>query len=143
MKSKKVTVQKSVEINMYEAFDGQLFDTYNECLDYESDADEHYVELAEEIPQSKTWNACDVFPFFGCDDSIRAVKIRNMDDVNIINSLRKIREPYGKKELLTAKHIGTVQVFSFNDEFIEWHGTPEEMIADYIRLIDRLFKIKE
>ena len=138
-----VTIQQPVEVERWEAFDGRLFDNQKDCEKYERQEDSDYVVLSTEIPQSKTLVAVDAFPFFCGDTKIRAMKIRNMSDVAIINNLRKIRDAWGKSGELTAEHIGTVQVFSFAYDFIEWHGTPEEMKQSYCDMIDRIFEIKE
>ena len=127
--------------NKYIAYDGKVFDNYGDFHTYQFEEDLRLTELSSKIPQSKTWNACDEFPFFGCDDEIKAVKIMNMEHVNLINTLMDVRgDSYGRK--LTSDDIGTVHIFSFSSDFIDHLGTPDEMKRKYCYMIDRLFAIK-
>ena len=140
--------QITKEVVTYVADDGEIFNSEEECNKYEQTA-KFAINAAFnklELQRNEYVGDRDPFCMFGGEDDIVAVKVKNANDVEIINKwIASCYDAKCKSELLIgADAIGTIQLFCIYDFGNEiWRiGTPEElkkMFADGIdKLVDKL-----
>lgn len=128
MTTKKEEITKIEYVTTYIADDGTEFKSEEECRKYESTAEGVINAMFEKLPNQKTYDPINSeFPYFGCDDTVVAVKIRSMDDVEIVNKWLKRRDCHDGM-LIGAESIGSIHMFCIYDyDNCVWNmGTVEQ-----------------
>ena len=130
--------------NIYIANDGTEFKSEDECKKYEATAVCAINQMFDKIPKQITHSLGDSFGYgFGYDDSLYAIKIDSIEDVEVVNKwlLRSGDANENARSCIGADAVGTIQLFSSYDydNYIWNIGTPEKMKKDYCDCIDRLF----
>ena len=145
MKKNIETITVTKDIIHYEALDGTLFDSEEECMKYEKTAICAINGAFSQIPQTDVNG--DEFSneigSFSYDDTIHAVYIK---DVNALVVINKWLTSVKVDRLFSADDIGTIQLFDTYDDSDVWlMGTPEEYkkrMCDFIdnNLVNPLMK---
>lgn len=91
MKEVKETITKEVTVIKYQAFDGEKFDTEDECLKYENSA---AGVLLGKIDDFTVKSDCLFVPDDNDENKYKAVIPRNQHDIDVLNQLWKL---YGGK----------------------------------------------
>lgn len=131
---------------IYIANDGTEFATQEQCEEYEKTAQCAIEAAFKSLPMQCSHNIMDsgFFPYFGCDDSVYAIKIRNVNDLEIVN--KWLIETFGKHgdevACLGADAIGTIQLietYDYDNEFF-LVGTPESLREHFMKGVDRMIE---
>lgn len=147
MKTEERSIVKTEYVKIYIANDGTEFSNESECMKYEGSVDCAINAIFKSVPQQKTGSPDDVFPYFGYEDTIFAVKIRNCDDLEAVN--RWLSRRGGRDaNLYGVEAIGTIQLFCIYEyDNAYWSlGTPEgykKYLSDCVdKLISSLVEIE-
>ena len=125
MKEKITKVQKIEEIVTYVSNDGIEFETESECIRWEQREIKYKTkELIYQIPHVKT-DGYDSYLRCGTeDDEVLILKIRSIEDINIINTYSAL---CGSKVKLDNNAIGKLVILALDyDEYIWYADTEEE-----------------
>lgn len=101
MKEIKETITKEVTVTKYQAFDGEKFDTEEECQKYENSA---AGVLFCKIDDFTVKTDCAFEPDEGGENTYKAVIPRNQRDIDLLNQLWKL---YGGKSKEDLRFDGT------------------------------------
>ena len=144
MRKNVVYKQITKEVVTYVADDGTIFNSEEECNKYEQTAN-FAINVAFsklELQRNEYVGDRDPFCMFSCEDDVIAVKVKNANDVEIINKWIASRyDAKCKPELLIgAETIGTIQLFCIYDfDNGVWElGTPEDLKKMFIDGVDKL-----
>ena len=127
--------------NVYVANAGTEFSDEAECKKYEDTAICVINAMFQKIPHETNNSFCeykDMFSSFSCDDNMFAVKIRNADDVEVVN--KWIMSHGNCNSIIGPETIGTIQLFDVYDSCSVWNiGTPEQLKEKYSKAVDSLY----
>lgn len=140
MRTEKKEIQKIEYVTTYIAKDGTEFKSEDECRKYEATATCAIMEMLKKLPQQETYDPeNNGLPYFGCDDTLKAFKIRTIDDVETVNKWLLDLSPTGNKGMcLGADAVGTIQLFCiYNYDNDVWKlGSVDELKNTYLKAID-------
>lgn len=140
MRTEKKEIQKIEYVTTYIANDGTEFKSEEECKKYENTARCAINEMVKRIPRQDTYDSeNNGLPYFGCDDTVTAFKIRSVDDVEAVNKWLLDLDPVNCKSLcLGTETVGTIQLFClYNDGCDVWKlGSVEDLKNTYLKAID-------
>ena len=140
MEIKKIEVKKIEYVTTYIANDGTEFLSEDECKKYEKTARSVIHGMFKKLPIQITENLGEHDPFgcFSYDDTLYAVSVRNIDDVETVN--RWIMSHGNYNDPIGADTVGTIQLFDVYDSSSVWNiGTPYDLKKKYNEAIDKLF----
>ena len=124
--------------DVFIATDGKEFLSEDECKKYEGTCECAINEMFNKVPNQATWAGnVDEFCTFGYDDTIYAIKIRDLTDVEVVNKWLKYKDSSARG--IGADAIGTIQIFSGFDCYVNCLGTPDDLKQIYINAVDSLF----
>jgi hypothetical protein len=133
------TVEKIVG---YEAFDGCRFADVEECKKYENSA--LSVAKAVATHHEVNWQYSDsVFYMPDCEGKVVVYNIDSADTLFSINQYLNLMNK--ENSMISNKYIGSQVALEFPayDDYVYILGTKEEMIANYIERMEKLFGSKE
>ena len=127
---------------LYEAMDGEIFETESQCREYELEIQDKVFKEFEALPKhTQLIVDCGVLGYLDCDDSFHAIYISDRECMRKVNSyLNQFRITYVNdgEFPLTEEHIGTIQIITTNeDEGAVMWGTPANMKTAFYESIDR------
>jgi hypothetical protein len=104
-------IKQTYQVTKYQAEDGTIFDTKEECKKYDESAKcvlfGKYNDLV--IRQTDCYHLCD--PFGGSEDySVDVVKVNTKDDVDLILQLVYFYRPYLHKEDHREREVEVIKV---------------------------------
>lgn len=141
MEIKKKEIQRIEYKTAYVANDGTEFSNDEECRKYEQTAQCAINQAFNKLPQQSTFDPCGEtsFPYMGCEDTLNAVKIRNVNDLEVLNKWICSRPGFEDK-CLGAEAIGTIQlIVTYDYDNGVWClGTPEELKKKYADFVDEI-----
>lgn len=131
-------IQVPREFVKYIAKDGTEFGSEEECKKYEDTA-ECAIRAAVECIATKKCGVYTVadsgFPY--CYDGIfRAIKIRNVNDVEIVNKWI-LATNNSKCNCVSSNDIGRTLIFEEYDNWINACGDIDEMVQNYRRALEK------
>ena len=134
MKKNVETITVTKDIIHYEAFDGTIFDSEDECKQYEKTSQCAINGAFNQIPQTDVSGegVYDAIGSFSYDDTIHAIYVK---DINTLVTINKWFVSVGVGHLLSADDIGTIQLIDTYDGDVWLMGTPEEYkkrLCDFI-----------
>lgn len=123
--------------DVFIANDGTEFSSEDECRKYEGTCKCAINAMFEEIPQQKTYmDYVDKFQMFGSEDIMHAIKIRSLEDVEVVNKWIKSQD--ASNSGIGTDTIGTIQLVNQYDTCTYCFGTPEDLKKVYADAIDSL-----
>lgn len=140
MKTERKEIQKIEYVTTYIANDGTEFKNEEECKKYEATAECVINKMFKGLNLQETLLEDDynLTMFYG-DDSIYAVKIENLNQLEIVNKWIRMRSDdscFGYPDDV----IGTVQIIRETYDGTLWFlGTPEELKKSLSKVIDSFF----
>lgn len=141
MKIEKKEIQRIEYKNIYIANDGTEFSTAEECKKYEQTAQCAINQAFNKLPIQSTYDPSGSasFPYFGCEDTLNAVRIRDVNDLEIVNKWI-CSKPGFETSCLGAEAIGTIQlIVTYDYDNGVWClGTPEELKRKYANFVDEI-----
>lgn len=142
MRTEKKEIQKIEYEYTYIANDGTEFKSEDECRKYEETAKCAIFGAIKRLEYQETRcfaeRECDLFTSFSCDDNMYAFRIRNVDDLEVINRWIHLVNIAGDK--LGTDAIGTIQLINTycDDEDVWLIGTVEQFKERICKQIDKL-----
>ena len=123
--------------DVFIADDGTEFSSEDECRKYEGTCECAINAMFKEVPQQETYMDCaEPFQMFGCGDTMYAVKIRSLEDVEVVNKWIKYMDKNNTG--IGADTVGTIQLLNRYDSYVYVHGTPDDLKKVYAEGIDNL-----
>ena len=125
----------------YVADDGTEFKSEEECRKYEQTAQCAINAMFEKLPKQETFDPTGgSFPYFGSEETIIAVKVDTLNDVETINKWIMARKGNKSADCIGAESVGTIQLFGECDGDWLWRiGTPDELKKTCCEAIDTWF----
>jgi len=142
MTTKEQKIERIEIKKIYVADDGTEFQSEEECKKYEQTARCVINGMFHKLKIQKTYGVgdCEPFNFFGYEDCVYAVKIENMNQVEIVNKWMKSENScHINESYLGADAVGTIQLLSPFEGGVWVIGTPDELKETYNKAIDNLF----
>lgn len=139
MEKKVKTIQMPKEIIKYVANDGTEFGSEEECKKYEETA----ICAITAAVNGITVNSCcgdailDSGAPFCCDGFLRAIKIKNVDDVETVNRWIIALNKENKSNCITPNAIGSTFIFEEYDRWVYPHGDIEEMVKVFRESLEK------
>lgn len=131
----------------YQAEDGKIFDSMEECVKYESTAKHAIAQGFNKtfgVPSFEDMANCNIIPMWGLTpdfDGIFAIKINNAEELAVANGFMKSE---GINDMLGAEDIGKVHVFDYYDETdYYYYGTVDRLRGEFEELLNRFEKMAE
>lgn len=143
MRTEKKEIQKIEYVTTYIAKDGTEFKSEDECRKYEETAKCAIFGALQKLECQKTdmfaERECDLFTSFSCDDNMYAFRIRNVDDLEVVNRWMHLVDDCSRDKLGTDA-IGTIQLINTycDDESVWVIGTVEQFKEKVCKQIDKL-----
>lgn len=134
---KEITTTKTITIG-YEAFDGQRFNTAEECTKYEQSAKGVIRKSAEDLMVGKARSVESLYDCFCCEDALCVWDITNADHLQIVNQYLDNID-YGVR--VDPKYIGK-RVAAIAGAYDGWAtvlGTEEELREQFNARLARVF----
>lgn len=121
----------------YVAIDGEVFSTREECEAYESTSINVIDAQFAKLPIQLTENFAEdgYFSAFSCDDAMYAVRIENVEQLEIVN---KWLDAHSTPDKIGIDKIGTIQLIDMYGDWAYLMGTPAEVKEKYSKAIDNL-----
>jgi hypothetical protein len=126
----------------YEAEDGTIFTSKDECERYEASAYAVAEKSARQF-RVKDINFDSVLPWFCSDETVYIYDVPTLDAMRIINTFLHLR--MSSCNLLEANCVGHKVAVLFNnfDSYYDILGTQEEMENEVLYHIRRAFEVKQ
>lgn len=141
MEIREKKIEKVEFVKEYVANDGTVFNSEDECRKYEQTAKGAINGMFMKLPKIQI-NECaaDREPFYGfsCEDTIYAVRIQNVDEVEVINKWLKLTDPCNCHSVSTEE-IGKIILLCRYYDGVYVVGTPEYLKKQYCDAIDQWF----
>ena len=121
----------------YVAADGKSFESMEECMEYENTATSVINAQFEKLPIQLTESFAEdgYFSSFSCDDDMYAVRIENVEQLEIVN---KWLNAHSTPDKIGIDKIGTIQLIDTYGDWAYLMGTPAEVKEKYSKAIDNL-----
>ena len=137
MRKERKEIKRVEYKDIFIANDGTEFSSEDECEKYEGTAKCAINAMFEGIPQQKTYmDYVDKFQMFGSEDIMHAIKIRNLEDVEVVNKWIKSQD--ASNSGISVDTIGTIQLINQYDTYTFCFGTPEDLKKTYADAVDSL-----
>lgn len=122
MKTERKEIQKIEYVTTYIANDGTEFKSEEECIKYETTARCAIDGMFKSLPMQITnyFGDCDPFCDINSDSTLYAVKIENVDQLEIVNRWIKESDIYDQNYFLGEGYIGSIALISTNWEGATW-----------------------
>lgn len=125
----------------YEAFDGAVFSSEEECRKYEQSAKCTIRKMAYDI-RVKDWSCDSLFGGFNYEDGIAVWDIKDAEHLRIVNQYLHTINTCAKNEtLIPADYIGHRVAVVYNEEFeyATLLGSYDEILSDFVGKLNKLF----
>ena len=137
MTTKEQKIERVEIKKIYVANDGTEFEDVNECKKYEQTAKCAIDAMFNKLKMQKTEYVGDSIRSFCMDDTVYAIKIKNMNQLEVVNKWIKSREASGR--IIGEDEVGTIQLIC-DDGYSAWTmGTPDNLKKEYCDAIDGFF----
>ena len=138
MRTEKKEIQKIEYVTTYIADDGTEFKSEEECKKYEQTATCAINGMFNKLKIQKFENVAEYEPFnnFYCEDTMYAVKIESVEQLEIVNKWIK---DHGDNRFLGSETIGTFQLLNEFEGGIWPIGTPDKLKEEYCKGVDKFF----
>lgn len=140
---------ETIEVIKYKAKDGKIFDTENECLEYEEETktiEDRFLDLCID---HTIFAECDIYENFGYGGNeyyYAVIEIKNENDIQTVKDYFKYTNAMNYENIDWRKYIGKkilVDVEFTWDRVIPHPKTKEELIEDFKHDINKYFKDEE
>ena len=134
---------RRVVIKEYVACDGKVFATEQGCLDHEESLKDSLKMKYDAIPRRESYAVDLALPYFDSCDKVHIIKVRDAQDIEIINAWVDRWEDNPNRRTLIEKDIGRTILLVYEDyrgyensEFCEVIFYEEDILRDVQRALD-------
>lgn len=140
------------EVYGYEANDGKIFDSKEECEKYEKSSDNAIFSMFMGLMVDEPFHECSIYEDFGYGSeefSMCVIRIENENDLKIANMYyesKKAKNNANDKKF-TSEMIGKRILVNLGYDYDEYgcyvQGTFEELKEKFVKKTERFFMTKE
>ena len=134
---------RKVVIKEYVACDGKVFATEQGCLDHEASLKDILKVKYDAIPRRESYAVDLALPYFDSCDKVHIIKVRDAQDIEIINAWVDRWEDNPNRRTLIEKDIGRTILLVYEDyrgyensDFCEVIFYEEDILRDVQRALD-------
>jgi len=141
MEIREKKIERVEYVKEYVANDGEVFQSEEECRKYEQTAKGAINGMFMKLPNIQI-NECaaDTDPFytFSCEDTIYAIRIQNVEELEVVNKWIKATDPCCCHSVST-EDIGKIILLCRYYDGVFVVGTPDYLKDQYCAAIDHWF----